>query len=96
MNLLKETLALSDNATFLLCDIEKLDYTASRLIESLESHKENNSQQIVINHTKTAINIMFDYISALEKNIKKTAQQTDAVFHYIKEQTENGKEKIEN
>lgn len=96
MDLLKETLALSDNADTLVCDIEKLDYISESLINNLELKVPEEIQPKIIDNAIVSTNIMLDYIIALEKNIKKVAQQTDAVFHYIKEQAENGKEKIEN
>lgn len=96
MDLLKETLALSDNAGTLVCDIEKLDYISESLINNLELKVPEEIQPKIIDNAIVSTNIMLDYIIALEKNIKKVAQQTDAVFQYIKEQAENGKEKIEN
>ncbi len=96
MDLLKETLELSDNATELLCDIEKLGCINESLIHNLELKIPIELQQKKIDTAITSVNIMFDYISALEKNIKKTIQQTGAVFKYVKEQAKNGKEKIEN
>lgn len=89
MNILKEMIKLSDNATILLCDIEKLDYTADTLMKQLERIKDNTVNKLLIEHIKTAINIMFDYISDLEKSINITVRQTDAVCHYIKEQQSN-------
>lgn len=96
MNLIKETLELSDKATSLLCDIEKLDYTADALINNLERIETDAANKIIIDHTKTALNIMIDYISSLEKNIKKNVQQTDALFKYIKEQQSNEQKESKN
>lgn len=92
MDLLKSTLQLTDNATDLLCDIEKLDYIASGLIDDLEGAEiaDHKSFEIaIIKNAASAVNIMFDYINSLKNNIDKAVKESDAIFRYIKEQQSN-------
>lgn len=67
MDLLKETLELSDNATELLCNIEKIDYIASDLITDLEKTDNEGIEKSIIKKSALAVNIMFDYIDELQK-----------------------------
>ena len=92
MDLLKSTLQLTDNAIGLLCDIEKLDYIASGLIDDLEIVEVENRKSFemtVIKNAATAVNILFDYINSLKNNINKAVTQSDAIFRYITEQQNN-------
>lgn len=92
MNLLKSTLQLSDNTTDLLCDIEKLDYIASSLIDDLEITAVEDIKSFEMNIIKNAastVNIMFDYIDRLRNNINKAVTQSNEIFRYVKEQQNN-------
>lgn len=92
MDLLTSTLQLTDNATELLCDIEKLDYIVSGLIDDLEIVEVKNRKSFemtVIKNAASAVNILFDYINSLKNNINKAVTQSDAIFRYIKEQQNN-------